>query len=262
MSGKSVIVAETVALTVRFGSRTVVDDVSLIVRAGERWGLVGESGSGKSLTLAVLAGLTPRNAAVTGRARVAGQDVVGVKEQALSRVRGRAVALMLQDSAVALNPLVPVGAQVALPIRALHGRTRAAARAEVFERLSAVGFPDPQAVADAYPGRLSGGQRQRVCLAMALACGARLLLADEPTTALDPPVARDVLDLLSSSLGPDRALLLVSHDLAVVAQVCDRVAVLRGGRVLEHGTVSEVVGAPREPYTRTLVEAARLLVPR
>ncbi len=264
----SATVAELDGLTIRFGGRTVVDGVSLTIRAGERWGLIGESGSGKSLTAAAVAGLAPRRAVLTGSVRLGGRELANAPERVLSRVRGREVSMMLQDSSVALNPLVRVGAQVARPLRTLHGYSRSAARTETLDWLAKVGLPDPEITAAAYPTLLSGGQRQRVCLAMALACRARLLIADEPTTALDPSVAQDILRLLDSSLseaatgdGDRPGLLFISHDLAVVAQVCTQIAVMRRGRIIDRGPVAQIVSRPREEYTRVLVEAARLLAP-
>lgn len=253
---------EVRALRIAVGGRTPVDGVDLTVRAGERWGLVGESGSGKSLTASAIAALPPRAARLEGRLSVAGTDVVTAAERDLAVLRGRSVTMLLQDSAVALNPLVRIGTQVALPLR---GRRRAQARAEVRELLAAVGFDDPEVVARARPAELSGGQRQRVGLATALAGRPALLVADEPTTALDPVVTRDVLGLLDRRLRPrgdhHPALLLVSHDLAVVAGLCTHLAVMHRGRIVEQGTTDAVLGDARAAHTRDLLDAARLLTP-
>ncbi|MCD2189554.1 ATP-binding cassette domain-containing protein [Actinomycetospora soli] len=231
-------------LRVVLGDRVAVDGIDLTVGPGERWGLIGVSGAGKSMTANAVAGLLPPDARREGTLHTGGR-----------------VTLVAQDSATALHPLVPVGRQVAAPLRRHHGLGRHAAARRAEDLLADVGLPD--GTARTRPAELSGGQRQRVALAAALACDAALLVADEPTAALDPTVARDLLAQLDRSLTTaGTALLLVTHDLTALAAVCGHVAVLDEGRIVERGTVDDVLTAPHHERTRALVDAARSLVPR
>ncbi|ROP27019.1 ATP-binding cassette domain-containing protein [Pseudokineococcus lusitanus] len=235
--------------------------VDLAVGAGERVALVGASGSGKSLTAAAVRGQLPPGLRAQGRVRLGGADVLDVPGP--RRPVDRRPAVVLQDPSAALHPLVAVGAQVAMPLRARHDRAgrrpgRAAARRAVLELLAAVGLEDPRRVAAGRPAELSGGQRQRVALAVALAAAAPLVVADEPTTALDTVTQAAVLDVLADRTGPGRAgLLLVTHDLAVAAALCSRVAVVADGRVVETGPTARVLAAPGHPAARALVGADR-----
>ena len=240
----------------------LVSDVSFSIAAGERVGLIGESGSGKSLTALAMLGLLPEGVQASGSVRLAGvdHDLVGAPEHRLAAVRGAAMTMVFQEPMSALNPAMRVGDQVA-EVMLLH-RTRpdrGSARAAAVELLDRVHLPDPQRLARAYPHQLSGGQRQRVMIAIALANGPSVLLADEPTTALDVTVQAQVLDLILTGVAErGAALLFITHDLAVVATVCERVLVMYGGRVVESGPVREVFTRPRHPYTQGLLAASDL----
>ena len=241
-------------LTVAFNGPPVVRDVSFAVQPGERVALIGASGSGKSLTAASVAGSTPRSARVSGRVRVDGVDVLGVPVG--RRPTGGRIALVSQDPSAALNPLVPVGAQLAMPLRARHGLRAVALSDALTARLAAVGIEDPERVLRSSPGELSGGQRQRICIAIALACRASVLVADEPTTALDLVTQAQVVDVLRRTTG-DTGLLFITHDIAVASSLCHRAVVLAGGEVVEEGTPAQLFAEPRHPHTRSLVESAR-----
>jgi len=223
---------------------------------GARTAVVGASGSGKSLTAAAVLGRVPRGVTATGSVRVGGHEVLGVAPQ--RRPPASRPSAVGQDPSRALHPLVAVGAQVAAPLQAL-GRSRRAARAEALGLLAAVGLPEPRAAASARPAELSGGQRQRVCLALALARPGPLLVADEPTTALDVVTQTRVVDLLRERTGgPGQpALLFITHDLAVAAQLCGRVVVLEAGRVTETGAVTDLLAGAASTAGRGLVAAAR-----
>ncbi|WP_084772700.1 ABC transporter ATP-binding protein [Nonomuraea candida] len=241
-------------LTVRADGVELVHDVSFSLAPGERVGLIGESGSGKSLTALSLMGLLPEGVTATGRARLGGDDLLGVPESRLKGLRGSRMSMVFQEPMTALNPLMRVGAQVA-EVMTLHGRPRGEARERAVELLDRVRLPEPARLARAYPHQLSGGQRQRVMLAIALANGPGLLICDEPTTALDVTVQKQMLDLISE-VAP--ALLFITHDLAVVASMCERVLVMYGGRVVESGPLREVFTRPRHRYTQGLLAASRL----
>lgn len=245
--------------------RELVSDVSFTLGAGERLGLIGESGSGKSMTALAIMGLTPPGMTVSGSVvfdvpDLERTEVVGAGERRLTSLRGRATSTVFQEPLTALDPLMRVGRQVAEPLRRRRGLRGRALHAAVRAALEEVRLPDPDRIARAYPHEISGGQRQRVAIAMALACDPALLIADEPTTALDVTVQADVLTLLDG-LVQERgmALLFISHDLAVVSRIAERVIVLKNGVAVESGSVGEVVDAPRHPYTRELVGSARRL---
>jgi peptide/nickel transport system ATP-binding protein len=255
-------VLEVSGLDVRTTRRPLVHDVSFRIGHGERVGLIGESGSGKSLTASSIMGLLPENLHASGSIRLRGvdTDIVGAPERVMSGVRGRHVSMVFQEPMSALNPVMRVGDQVAEAM--LIHRTRPdkrAAMAAAVELLDAVKLPDPAAAARAYPHQLSGGQRQRIVLAIALANDPDLLLCDEPTTALDVTVQAQVLSLILDGVRRrDSALLFITHDLAVVATVCERVLVMFGGRIVEAGPVQTVFTEPRHPYTRGLLAASRI----
>nr|WP_223199272.1 ABC transporter ATP-binding protein [Solihabitans fulvus] len=243
-------------MTVSTGGLDLVSDIGFRVGPGERVGLIGESGSGKSLTAAAVLGLLPDGLRATGSVRLTGVELLGASERALSAVRGRRMTTVFQEPMTALNPSMRVVDQVA-EVMLVH-RTRPdrrSARAAAVELLAGVRLPDPVEAGRAYPHQLSGGQRQRVLLAIALANDPELLICDEPTTALDVRVQAQVLDLIR---GASAALLFITHDLAVVASVCDRVLVMYGGRLVEAGPVAEIFRRPRHPYTRGLLDASDL----
>jgi ABC-type dipeptide/oligopeptide/nickel transport system ATPase component len=241
-------------LRVQFGGRRVIHGIDLDIAPGERVALVGVSGSGKSLTAAAAVGLLPGGAAVSGRVSVGGLDALHLN--AAQRPAATRVGLVRQDSAVALNPLVRVGTQLALPQRCRLGRREA--RAAAVRLLTRAAFADPEAVLRRYPGELSGGQRQRICIALALAGCPGFLVADEPTTALDVVTQADVLRLLRDETGPGRStLLFVTHDLAVAADLCERIVVLEEGRVVEDTSTAQVLDSPAHAATRAIVDAAR-----
>lgn len=238
----------------------LVHDVSFRLDAGERLSLIGESGSGKSLTSFAVTGLLPDGLTASGRVELDGVQVIGAKERALVPLRGRTVSLVFQEPLTALDPLMRLGRQVAGPLRRHLGLRGDELRRAVLAALEEVRLPDPERIARAYPHEISGGQRQRVAIAAALACRPQLLIADEPTTALDVTVQAEILTLLDGLIAErGMALLFVSHDLAVVSQMTDRVLVLRGGRVVEEGSVHRILTAPTDPYTVDLVRSAREL---
>jgi peptide/nickel transport system ATP-binding protein len=249
---------EVEGLTVRFGEQTVVDDVSFTIDHGQRLAIIGESGSGKTLTALALIGLTPESATVSGSVRFDGIELVGRRERDVKELRGEQIAMVFQNPLTALNPLMRIGRQVAEPLRRHHGLTKAAAAAAAIRLCERVGLPDPECIVRAYPHQLSGGQRQRVGIAMALACRPAVLIADEPTTALDVTVQAGVLALLAQLIAEeDAALLFITHDVALVPTVADELLVMRRGVVVEAGTAATVIDAPQHPYTVELLAAAR-----
>jgi peptide/nickel transport system ATP-binding protein len=240
--------------TVRASAVHAVRGVSFSLDQGQRLGLVGESGCGKTTTLMALLGLLPPTASVSGRVMIDGTDVLGGGEAGARMVRWRRAAMVFQGAMNALNPVKKVGWQVAEPIVYHGGATWAAARKRAGELLELTGIP--AAAGERYPHEFSGGMRQRAAIAMALACEPPVLLADEPTTALDVMVQAQILELLtrlSTELG--LALVLVTHDLPIVAQTCDRAAVMYAGEIVESGPVTGLFGDPRHPYTRLLFAA-------
>ena len=244
----------TVSFRTLAGQVHAVNGLDLTIAPGEIVGLVGESGSGKSVTSRAIMGLLPtRTTTVQGSIQLAGRELVGLSEAEYRRVRGEQVAMIFQDPLTALDPLYRAGEQVAEALRFHLGLSRAAADTRVVELLDAVGLPDPAGTARRYPHELSGGMRQRVMIAMALACEPELLIADEPTTALDVTVQAQILDLLRGLVRErGMALLLITHDLGVVREMCERAVVLYAGRVAEEAPVGELLGRPFHPYTSGL----------
>jgi len=255
-------------LTVRFGRRrrVALENVSFTLEEGQRLGIIGESGSGKSVLALSIMGLLPDNAEISGSIKLRGTELVGLDDDAYSRLRGDVMTMIFQEPMTALDPTMRIGLQVAEVVRLHYAKqeglgypTAPDARGRVLDVLSQVGMPDPQRVAESFPHQLSGGQRQRVLIAMALINRPSLVIADEATTALDVTVQSTVLDLLDRELSAvGAATLFISHDLAVVSQVCSDVLVLYRGDLVESGTIADVLGAPRHPYTQGLVATARI----
>ncbi len=236
------------------GRVRAVNGLDLDVRAGEMVGLVGESGSGKSVTSRAVMGLLPlRTSTIRGSIRLGGDELVGLPERTYRRVRGERVAMIFQDPMTALDPLYTAGEQVSEALRFHFGLGRDAARGRVRELFEQVGLAEPDMMIDAYPHQLSGGMRQRVMIAMAIACEPELLIADEPTTALDVTIQAQILELLRDLVRErGMALLLITHDLGVVHELCERAVVLYAGRVAETAPVADLFRAPRHPYTAGL----------
>ena len=244
---------------------TAVDGISFDVEPGRTVGLVGESGCGKSVTsLAIMGLLPPRGAEVSGSVRFDGTDLLGLSRRELDQRRGRDLSMVFQDPLTSLNPVVAIGLQVAEVIERHRGLSRAKAMTEAEDLLHRVGIPDPNRRLKEYPHQLSGGMRQRALIAMALACRPRLLIADEPTTALDVTIQAQILKLLTELVaGTDTALIMITHDLGVVAGLCDEVNVLYAGRVVERAARHELFARPRHPYTAGLLASIpRLDSPR
>jgi len=247
-------------LRVRFrdeaGTSEPVKGVGFSLAAGEILGIVGESGCGKSLTLLGLMGLLPPGAAAKGEATLAGEDLLSMSPTRLRQARGSELAMVFQDPMSSLNPYLTVGRQVGEVLEVHRGMGRGEARARAAELLEQVHVPDAKDRLDRYPHELSGGMRQRVMIAMALACEPRVLLADEPTTALDVTVQAQILELfreIRDRLGT--AIVLVTHDLGVVAALCDRVGVMYAGRMVEEAPAGPLFTSPAHPYTRGLLES-------
>ena len=244
-------------LAIRFGRAEAVRGLSLRIAPGESLGLVGESGSGKSVTALAILRLLDAAATVTGRMVFDGRDLLRLAPEEMRQLRGREIAMIFQEPMTALNPVLPVGEQIAEAVR-VHQRelSKRQVREKVLEAMQAVALPDPAGRYGDYPHQFSGGQRQRVLIAMAIANRPRLLIADEPTTALDVTVQAQILDLLAELKEKfGLAMLFISHDLAVVSQVAERVAVMRGGLLVEEAGRAEIFRQPLHPYTRSLLAA-------
>ncbi|KJL31500.1 ABC transporter ATP-binding protein [Microbacterium azadirachtae] len=248
---------EVTDLVIEIDGRRVVDGVSFAVPDGARVGLIGESGSGKSLTALAVMGLLPDGAVATGSVRWNGREILGLPDRELARLRGDEIGMVFQEPRTALNPIRTIGRQIAETVR-IHERVdRATARARAVAEAARVALPDPERIVDRYPHQLSGGQRQRAAIAVALAARPRLLIADEPTTALDVTIQAGVLRLLLSLVeSAGMSLVFITHDLAVLAQVATEAVVLADGRVVEAGPLETLLTAPSSPITQGLLRDA------
>jgi peptide/nickel transport system ATP-binding protein len=247
----------TVSFRTEDGPLSAVDQVDLEVRDGEVLAVVGESGCGKSVTAMALSGLLPRSASVDGSVELDGTELVGADKRTLRSIRGREIAYIFQEPMTSLNPVFTVGYQIGEVLRVHNGLSRAKARARSVELLKLVGIPSAERRVDDYPHQLSGGMRQRVMIAMAVACDPKVLIADEPTTALDVTIQAGILDVLRSlreRLGT--SIVLITHDLGVVADLADRVAVMYAGRIVETAGVHDLFAHPQHPYTAGLLAAS------
>jgi oligopeptide/dipeptide ABC transporter ATP-binding protein len=256
-------------LRVRFwtqrGTVHAVNGISFEIAAGETLGLVGESGCGKSVTSLALLGILPRAGRIaSGTARFGDRDLLKLTDGELRRIRGREIAIIFQDPMTSLNPVLTVGRQIREPLETHFGMDRKAAKARAAELLDQVGIPAARSRVNDYPHQFSGGMRQRAMIAMALACEPKLLIADEPTTALDVTIQAQILNLLRELVAErDTALVLITHDLGVVAGMCERVHVMYAGMFMETGSAEQVFETPRHPYTLGLLQSVpRLDAPR
>jgi oligopeptide/dipeptide ABC transporter ATP-binding protein len=247
------------------GTVHAVNGVSFDVAPGETLGIVGESGCGKSVTSLAILGILPRAGRVTsGEALFEGRDLIGRSDAELRRIRGREVAMIFQDPMTSLNPVLTVGRQIRESLETHMGMSRKEAQERTVELLVQVGIPEARRRTGDYPHQFSGGMRQRAMIAMALACEPKLLIADEPTTALDVTIQAQILDLLRGLVAErNTALIMITHDLGVVAGTCDRVNVMYGGMIMETGSAEDVFRSPRHPYTLGLLQSVpRLDTPR
>jgi peptide/nickel transport system ATP-binding protein len=257
-SADSAPLLEVKDLSIIFAHRPVVKNISFRINRGETLGLVGESGSGKSATSLALLRLLPPSAQVSGNILFAGEELLSLGEETMRRHRGRSLAMIFQEPMTALNPVMPVGSQIAEAVQAHHPEfSRKTVQEKVLEAMHDVALPEPENRFRDYPHQFSGGQRQRILIAMAIINRPRLLIADEPTTALDVTVQAQILQLLSDLRRTHNlSMLFISHDLAVVSQIADRVAVMQHGEIVEEASTQLLFQRPQHPYTRRLLASA------
>ena len=245
------------------GSAPAVRSMSFALERGDTLGLIGESGCGKSMTALALMGLAPDNATVSGSLKLAGRELIGLRDRDWRAIRGARIAMIFQEPMTALNPVHTIGRQIMEPLRLHRKLGTAAAKQRALALLDRVGIPQPAQRFDSYPHQFSGGQRQRIMIAMALACEPDVLIADEPTTALDVTVQKQILALIAELVAErGMALVLISHDLGLIAQNVQRMLVMYGGDVVESGAAADVFAAPAHPYTRGLMAARPSLAQR
>jgi oligopeptide/dipeptide ABC transporter ATP-binding protein len=259
MPGESLLAVENlgVEFSTRRGTVHAVNGISFEIAPGETLGVVGESGCGKSVTSLAVLGLLARNGRVaSGRALFGGQDLIQETDRALRRIRGREIAMIFQDPMTSLNPVLTIGRQIRETLETHFGMDRKAARRRAADLLDRVGIPSAEVRVQDYPHQFSGGMRQRAMIAMALACRPKLLIADEPTTALDVTIQAQILNLLRELVAEENAaLILITHDLGVVAGMCERVNVMYAGMFVETGSADQLFGSPRHPYTLGLLQS-------
>jgi oligopeptide/dipeptide ABC transporter ATP-binding protein len=248
----------TTTFFLKKGPVRAVDSVSLSLNQGKSLALVGESGCGKTMLALSILGLipSPPGKITSGRVIFDGRDLTSLPEKALRAIRGNQISMIFQEPMSALNPVFRVGAQISEPLIFHKNYSKEQAREKVIELLRLVGIPAPEKRCNDFPHQLSGGMRQRIIIAMALACSPRIILADEPTTALDVTIQAQILDLIKDLQEKSRtSTVFITHDLGVVAQVCDEMAVMYAGRIVEHGSVADILTSPGHPYTRGLLES-------
>ena len=245
-------------LVVTFGTKRVVDGVSFQFEAGSRLGIIGESGSGKTLTTLAVMGLLPDTATVSGSILFDGQELLHKNDAQMSALRGNRMGMVFQEPLTSLNPLMRVGKQIAMPLKIHRGVAIKEGLKTALQLCETVGLPDPERIIRSYPHQLSGGQRQRIGLAIALACDPVLLIADEPTTALDVTVQKEVLKLMNDLVASrGSSLIFVSHDLPVIATMTESVLVMNTGKVVEHANVSNLFAQPQHDYSKKLIATAK-----
>ena len=245
-------------LTISFGNKVVVNNVSFNLTAGKRLGVIGESGSGKTMIALAVIGLLPDTATATGSIQLDGEELLALNDQQMSAYRGNQLAMVFQEPLTALNPLMRVGKQIAQPLRNHNHFSIKVGIARAIELCASVGLPDPEHIVRAYPHQLSGGQRQRIGLAIAIACSPKLLIVDEPTTALDVTVQKEVLQTINDLVKQQgSSLIFISHDLPVVSTMAEDIAVLRNGELVEHANITALFNDPQHEYSKKLVDLAR-----
>jgi len=246
----------TVTLPTNSGPMTIVDDVGYAVEQGQVFGVAGESGSGKTISVLALMQLLPAGAHTSGTARYGGQDLLKLRPRALREVRGAELAMVFQDPLTSLHPMLSIGKQLTEHVRSHEGASRSAASKRAFELLEEVRIPDPERALRGFPHQFSGGMRQRIAIAIALAARPKLLIADEPTTALDVTVQAGILRLLDRLRRENGlSVILITHEQGVMSSIADHVSVFYAGRIVEAGPTRELLGHPRHPYTRALLES-------
>jgi peptide/nickel transport system ATP-binding protein len=254
----SLLTVENMSISLARSGNLLVEGINFSLEKGDRLGIIGESGSGKSITALALLGLLPGSMTVAGQISLAGTDVVNSSESELVKIRGSKAATVFQEPLSALDPLMKVGRQIAGPLKLHQKLVGEASQREVFNLMERVQLQDPERISASFPHELSGGQRQRIAIAMALACKPEILIADEPTTALDVTVQSEVLSLLDELVKEEgMSLIFITHDLPVIARVVNRILVMQDGHIVENGSTASIVESPKHPYTKKLIEAAR-----